>query len=581
LSGSVAIRYTNHSPDTLSNVWVQLDQNLFEPGSLGSLLNPPESRSAGRGFVGGYTIGRVTQAPVAAPGPTSRRSSGRPAAPAPLEPRIDGTMMYLALATPLPPGGSTVLTLDYGFAIPEFGADRMGREGTLYLLAQWYPRVAVYDDVNGWNTLPYTGDGEFYLEYGTFDYQITLPAGFVVTGTGLVQNPTEVYTTAERARLTAAAKSDTVVRIVGSADLASGSPRSGRTGTVTWNFHAENVRDVAWAASPEYQWDAVSWDGVLAQAFYRPSAAAFWGEAADMVRASIREYSTRWFRYAYPQASAVEGPVSGMEYPMVAMEAKGESREDLFTVITHEVGHNWFPMMVGSDERRYAWMDEGFTEFINRFAEAGYLGLKLEDLRRVYTGDIAAIEQFPGTQPIMTGANFYRNLYLLNDLAYYKPMLGLFILREKVLGEAVFDTAFKEYIRRWAFKHPQPTDFFRTIESVSGKDLAWFWRSWFYRTGIVDQAVEGVRQRSNADGSTLALIQLRNLGGIILPVELQLTLGDGSTQRLSYPGEIWARGDRYNAVIRLPQAIRSVQLNPDSLLPDAVADNNTWNAPQR
>ena len=581
ISGTVAIRYTNRSPDTLAFVWVQLDQNLFKPGSLGSLLNPPESRSAGRGFAGGYTIESVTQSPADATAPktaTGKRSAPPP--PAKLTPRIDETMMFVPLATPLAPGGATVLTIGYGFEVPEMGADRMGRDGNTYLIAQWYPRVAVYDDVSGWNTLPYTGDGEFYLEFGDYQYEVTLPAGFLMAGTGLVQNPQDVYTQTERSRLAAAAKTDTIVRIVTQADLSPSSARGSRRGTTTWKFKAQNVRDVAWAASPEYLWDATTWKGITAQAVYRQSAASLWQNAADMTRASIREYSTRWFPYPYPQATAVEGPVSGMEYPMVAMESKGESIADLFNVIAHEVGHNWFPMIVGSDERRYAWMDEGFDEFTNRFAEAAYLNLDMTELRKQYTADILAIDQLPGAQPIMTGANRYRGVYMLNDLAYFKPMLGLFILREKVLGPDAFDAAFREYIRRWAFKHPQPADFFRTIENLSGRDLAWLWRGWFYGTGSLDQAIEGVRQRSNSDGTTSALIALRNQGAVVMPVEMRLILTDGSVRTLSYPAEIWTRSDRYNVFLQLPTSIQSVQLNPDGLLPDVIPANNRWGAPQ-
>jgi hypothetical protein len=582
LSGTVIIRYTNRSPDSLSFVWVQLDQNLFQAGSLGSLLNSTDSRSGGHGFVGGYRIEGVTQSPADAAS-TSRTSGGKkapPPAPARLTPRIDDTMMFVPLATPLPPGGSTVLTIDYGFDIPEMGADRMGREGNTYLIAQWYPRMAVYDDVNGWNTLPYTGDGEFYLEFGDFDYEVTLPAGFLMAGTGLVQNPQEVYTPTERSRLGLVAKSDSIVHLVTEADLGPGSSRATRRGTTTWKFRAQNVRDVAFAASPDYLWDATSWNGITTQAVYRASAASLWQHAADMTRASIREYSTRWFPYPYPQATAVEGPVSGMEYPMVAMEAKGESIPDLFVVIAHELGHIWFPMMVGSDERRYGWMDEGFDEFMNRFAESAYLNLDMTELRKQYTADITAIDQLPGAQPIMTGANRFRGVYQLNNLAYFKPMLGLYILREKVLGPAVFDAAFREYIRRWAFKHPQPADFFRTIENISGKDLAWLWRGWFYGTGGVDQAIEGVRQRSNTDGTTTALIALRNQGPVVMPVEMRIILTDGSVKTLSYPAEIWMRGERYNVFLQLPKPLQSVQLNPDGLLPDVVPANNRWGAPQ-
>ena len=244
----------------------------------------------------------------------------------------------------------------------------------------------------------------------------------------------------------------------------------------------ERVRDVAWAASPDFQWDASGWDGILAQAYYRASARGTWEDAAKMSRYSILEYSTHWFRYPYPQISAVEGPVSGMEYPMVAMEARSDDGTELYNVITHEIGHMWYPMTVGSDERRYAWMDEGFNTFINTFSEEHYWTRDDSQTRRNEIHFVTGLDQAPSAQPIMTPANRYRNNENLGALAYVKPSIMLLALRNKVLGPEVFDTAFREYTRRWAFKHPQPADFFRTIEEVSGRDLAWFWRGFFFTT---------------------------------------------------------------------------------------------------
>ena len=246
-------------------------------------------------------------------------------------------MMYVDLVRPIPPGGTTTFELDYGFNVPEHGADRMGRDGSLFEIAQWYPRMAVYDDVHGWNTDQYLGQGEFYLEYGDIDYEVTLPAGYIVAGSGTLQNPEQVLTPTIRTRLAAAVRSDTTVAIVTPEELASGAARPKRDGTLTWRFRASKVRDAAWVASPEYLWDAAGWEGVLAQAYYRPSAIETWKDAARMSRYSIQEYSTRWLRYPYPQISAVEGPVSGMEYPMLAMEARGKDGTDLFAVVTHEI----------------------------------------------------------------------------------------------------------------------------------------------------------------------------------------------------------------------------------------------------
>jgi peptidase M1-like protein len=592
LSGTETIRYTNNSPDTLRFVWMQLDQNLFREGSTGSLLFPSEGRFGGAGFQGGFDIDSVGQcsgdagkregrvavqrAKKARRSTSQAQTSPPPRCPASrLRTRVDDTMMYVDLATPIPPGGTTVFELAYGFAVPEHGADRMGRDGALYEMAQWYPRMAVYDDIHGWNTDQYLGQGEFYLEYGNIAYEITVPSGYIVAGTGVLQNPADVLTPAQRDRLAAALKSDTTVRIVTGPELASGAARPVQQGSLTWRFQADNVRDVAWAASPEYQWDASGWEGVLAQAYYRPSAVETWADAAKMSRYSIQEYSTRWFGYPYPQISAVEGPVSGMEYPMVAMEAQGDDGPGLYRVLTHEIGHMWYPMVVGSDERRYAWMDEGFNTFINTFSAEGYWHRDDSAVRQQERRLVIGIDQTPSAQPIMTAANRYKTSNNLLSLAYLKPSIVLLTLRNKVLGPEVFDSAFREYTRRWAFKHPQPADFFRTIEGVSGRDLAWFWRGFFYTSAALDQAVESVKQ--DPDGS--AQLTLANLGDAVMPVDLELGFEDGTTERVKLPVEIWYGGNRYVYVIKPGKTIVSARVNPDGTFPDAITSNDGWKRP--
>jgi hypothetical protein len=588
LSGTEAIRYTNNSPDTLRFVWMQLDQNLFRKGSTGSLLFPSDSRFGAAGFAGGFAIDSVVQCsepggqqPGATPAPRRKRRQ-KPAAsppprcaPSPLKTRVDDTMMFVDLARPIPPRGTTTFELTYGFDIPEHGADRMGRDGALYEIAQWYPRMAVYDDVHGWNTDQYLGQGEFYLEYGNIAYEVTVPAGYIVAGTGVLQNPTDVLTTAQRGRLAVALKSDTTIHIVTEPELTSGAARPVKQGSLTWRFRADNVRDVAWAASPEYVWDAAGWEGVLAQAYYRPLAQDTWKDAAKMGRYSIQEYSTRWFGYPYPQISAVEGPVSGMEYPMVAMEARGSDAPDLYNVLTHEIGHMWYPMVVGSDERRNAWMDEGFNTFINTFSEEGYWHRDDSAVRQRERELIVGIDQTPTAQPIMTPANRYKTSNNLLSLAYVKPSIVLLTLRNKVLGPEVFDSAFREYTRRWAFKHPQPADFFRTIETVSGRDLAWFWRGFFYTSAALDQAVESVKPDS--DGTIQ--VTIANLGDAVMPVELELGFEDETTERVKLPVEIWYAGNRYVYLVQPGRTVVSARVNPDGTLPDAVTTNDTWKRP--
>jgi hypothetical protein len=590
IRGTELIRYTNNSPDSLRFVWMQLDQNLFRPGSTGSLLFPSNSRFGGGDFAGGFEIDGVTQCgvePAKRGGATEprRKRRAKPAAavalcasapgePAPLRTRVDDTMMYVDLATPIPSGATSVFEVGYAFNVPEHGADRMGRDGSLYQIAQWYPRMAVYDDVHGWNTDQYLGQGEFYLEYGNIEYEVTVPVGYLVAGTGALQNAADVLTSTQRQRLASALKSDTTVHIVTAAELASGTARPASDGSLTWRFRAENVRDAAWAASPEYLWDATGWEGVLAQSFYRPSAVDTWKDAAQMSRYSIQEYSTRWLSYPYPQLSAVEGPVSGMEYPMVAMEARGDNGPDLFSVLTHEIGHMWYPMIVGSDERRHAWMDEGFDTFINTFSEEGYWKRDDAAVRETERQLISGVDQLPTVQPILTPANRYRNSNLL-ALAYVKPSIMLITLRNKVLGQQVFDSAFREYTRRWAFKHPQPADFFRTIEEVSGRDLAWFWRGFFYTTAALDQSVEGIKQESGGS----AEVTLVNLGDAVMPVELELGFDDGTTELVKFPVEIWYGGNRYVYAVNPGKAIVTARVNPDGTFPDAVRTNDAWKRP--
>ena len=577
LQGSVTIRYTNNSPDTLRSLWLQLDQNLFRPGSTGSLLNAASSRFGGAGFDGGYTIESFFQASAAPPRPGANRPTTGARAQLPVETRVDQTMMEVDLATPLAPGQATALLIAYHFNIPEHGADRMGREGTLYEMAQWYPRMAVYDDIEGWNTDQYLGQGEFYLEYGNYDYQITLPAGYIVAATGTLQNPLEVLTAVQRARLATAARSDSTIHIVTEQELAAGSARPRAAGSLTWKFRAENVRDVAWAASPEYLWDASSWEGILAHAYYRPAAKKNWSDVARQSRYSIKEYSTRWFRYPYPQISAVEGLVSGMEYPMVAMESDAERMEDLYSVVTHEIGHNWFPMIVGSNERSFAWMDEGFNTFINTFAEEGYFKRDDSAVRKGELSFVLQNDQAPTAQPMITPANRYRGNANLGSLAYIKPSIMLLTLRNKVLDSTVFDAAMREYTRRWAFKHPYPADFIRTIEDVSGRDLAWFWRGWVFTTAALDIGIESVTQRVQGGGN-VARITLRNQGQQVMPVELRLTLRDGTTRAVQLPVEIWYGGDRYVAVVSTASPVAIATIDGDGMLPDVNPTNNGWRA---
>ena len=570
LTGSLQLRYTNNSPDTLRFIWMQTEQNAFKDQSLNSFIFPQNSRFGARGFVGGDVITRFDQS-----------FGGRNGRTVALKTRDNGTVMKVDLAEPLAPGKMATFDVAWHFLIPEHGADRMGRDGPLYELAQWYPRVNVYDDLRGWNTEPYLGQGEFYLEYGDYTVDVTLPAGYTVASTGTLTNPRDVLTPAVISRLARAAKSATPVNIVTLDEMRSGAARPRATGTMTWKFSAKKVRDVAWAASPEYLWDASSWNGIITQAYYRPSAIDPWKDAADQARMSIEEYSTRWFKYPWPQMSAVEGPISGMEYPMLVMEAKSDDKYDLYNVVTHEIGHNWFPMLVGSNERTHMWQDEGFDTFINTFSEGRRYPEKGDQLARA-AGERGYVEQAMKANvdvPIDVMPDRIEPR-ILGLAAYVKPSVGLQLLRQEIMGPAAFDDAFRTYIQRWAYKHPSPTDFYRTMEDVGGKRLDWFWREWFVQNPHFDQAIDSVA--TSRDGSTEKVtVMYGNRARGVLPIHARFTFTDGSTARYDYPAEVWSTNTtHYVRSYEFPgKTLGRIELDPDKRLLDTDRTNNSWGQP--
>lgn len=566
LHGTLRLRYTNNSPDTLRFIWMQMEQNAFKDKSLNSFIFPQESRFGARGFEGGDIVERFDQ--------LNTRAGARTA----VKTRVEGTMMKVDLAEPLAPGKVATFSVAWHFLIPEHGADRMGRDGTLYELAQWYPRVAVYDDVRGWNIEPYLGQGEFYLEYGDFDYAVTVPAGYIVAGTGELMNPRDVLPAEQITRLARASRSDSTIQIISAAELQNGAARTRKAGTLTWKFHAKNVRDVAWAASPQFIWDASSWKGKMAFAYYRPSAIDTWKEAADMSRLSIIEYSERWLEYPYPQISAIEGPISGMEYPMVAMENKSKDKYDLYNVVTHEIGHMWFPMIVGSNERVHMWQDEGFNTFINTFSEARRYPEKGDQLARAL-GEREYVEAAMKRDvdgPIEMSPDRI-DPQLLGLEAYVKPSVGLQLLRQEILGPAAFDDAFRTYAERWKFKHPTPADFFRTMEDVGGRRLDWFWREWFLENPHFDQAVDTVATKVTGDTTDVAVMYGNRARGV-LPIHARFTFSDGSVENFDYPAEVWSTNTtHYVRRYRFRgKTVTGIELDPNKRLVDLNRDNNKW-----
>jgi len=558
LRGSARITYRNRSPDSLPYLWMHLEQNMCAPGSITNQLDQPPLVFLGstfdfscKGFAGGLMVERIM------------------AGGTPLAHVIHGTTMRVELRRPIPPGATFEFEVDWRFPVPPYGGGRMGHDGTLYQVAQWYPRLAVYDDLRGWNHEPYIGAGEFYLEYGRFDVALTVPATYIVGATGTLENPAEVLTAAQRERLSRARTASEPVAVIrrGEAGRAS-QTRPTASGTLTWRWSADSVRDFAFAASPDFQWDAVGWDGILVQTLYRPQA-TLWAEAARMTRDAMRYYSETWHRYPYPQFTSVEGPIEGMEYPMITFDPAGPSREDLHWVLAHELGHQWVPMLVGSNERLYPWMDEGFNTFIDLANAALYFkGTAYGDSIEVHPLHLYPDHAAPGTeQPLITPPVEVKDLFWVG---YQKPALMLQVLRYEVLGKERFDHAFREYLAAWAFKHPGPADFFRLMRDASGTDLDWFWRGWVFGTDRLDQAVERITQESGG----ITAIVLVNRGTMVMPAELRLAYREGPAETVRLPVEMWNQGPRFTYRVRNGRPVVAAELDPRRALPDVDRSNN-------
>lgn len=588
LTGDVEITYKNNSPDKLPFLWLQLDQNQFNNSSRGGKTTPISGgRFGNTGFDGGYQITGVTVEKNSISGGKKAIITSKSVYS---EHLIDDTRMQIRLSEAMNSGEEVKIKMKWTFKIPRYGSDRMGKQetaqGTIYTIAQWYPRMCVYDDVEGWNTLPYLGAGEFYLDYGDFEYNITVPYNHIVVGSGELLNPSEVLTAEQIKRLNDASKSDKTVIIRGKDEVTDANSRPRKDGTLTWKFRCKQARDVAWATSKAFIWDAAkmnlpSGKTALAQSVYPAESATpeGWVRSTEFVKGCIEFYSKYVMEYTYPVATNVAGVVGGMEYPGIVFCDYRSTGEGLWGVTDHEFGHNWFPMIVGNNERKYAWMDEGFNTFIN--------GLSTKNFNNGEFYQPQNIRQFGpyfhDRDPIMNIPDVVQNNYLA-VAAYIKPGAGLDLLRDVVLGEKRFDYAFKEYVNRWAFKHPTPTDFFRTMEDASGEDLSWFWKGWFYYDWKIDQSTKDVQyiQQDPAKGS---LITIENLEKMPMPVTIDIKESNGKTTRVELPVEIWQRGNSWTFKHNSTSPIESIVIDPDGKLPDVNTKNNTWkpvkyNAPQ-
>ena len=572
VTGDVEITYTNNSPDNLKFLWLQLDQNIYKPTSRGSATTTQTGgRWANNGFTEGHAIKSI-----------SVEVEGAKQTPQFL---INDTRMQVWLPQPLKAQGKTArLNIAFEFIIPQYGTDRMGRlhtkNGVVYEVAQWFPRMAVYDDVQGWNVLPYIGAGEFYLEYGDFDVNITAPANLIVAGSGELLNEKEVLTSAQQTRLAAARNSDKTVVLRSAEEVTD--PKSRPSGSVTWKFRIQNARDVAWAASKAFVWDAArinlpSGKKALAMSVYPLESIKKdgWQRSTEMVKGSIEHYSQMWFEYPYPVATNVAGVVGGMEYPGIVFCSYSDAGASLWGVTDHEFGHTWFPMIVGSNERKYAWMDEGFNTFINGLSTKAFNKGEFDQFSFFGSADLNNYIFNKEMDPIMTAPDVTQQDNL-GIVAYEKPSMMLNALRNVVLGPERFDLAFREYIRRWAFKHPTPWDFFHTMENVAGEDLSWFWRGWVLNNWQLDQSVKGVAYIDD-DVKKGAEITIENLGQMVMPVPVFIKESNGKVHRLTLPVEIWQRGSEWTFAVPTTSKITEVVLDPEKKLPDVHRNNNAGN----
>lgn len=663
--GRETITYSNASPDPLKYLWVQLDPNLFRPDADAATtatapgfgdrvsLDALKGILARQSFDGGITIESV------------EASSGEA-----LDFTINKTMMRVDLPSPLLTGEQFVFSIAWDYAINDAkviggrtGYEHFEEDGNcIYEIAQWFPRMAAYTDVNGWQHKQYLGNGEFTLEFGDYLVRITVPDDHVVSSTGVLVNPEDVLKPEWIERLEEAETAEKPVFIV-TPDEAKENEKSTPSGKKTWIFRAEDVRDFAFASSRKFIWDAqghdVGGNTVMAMSFYPNEGEPLWSQysTASIIH-TLNVYSRYTFDYPYPVAQSVNGPVGGMEYPMICFNGprpeedgtySDRTKYALISVIIHEVGHNYFPMIVNSDERQWTWMDEGINTFLQFLAEQEW-----EDgypSRRGEPQDIVSYMRSTDQVPIMTNSE---SILQFGPNAYGKPATALNILRESILGRELFDYAFKEYAQRWKFKRPMPADLFRSLEDASGTDLDWFFRGWFYSTDHVDLSIDSLalyaidtgdpeareamaRKREEEAPTTLSegrnkelpkfidenpelkdfynteydplaategekaafekflaelsdeekellatkanfyVVELSNIGGLVMPVILELEFEDGTTEEVRIPAEIWRRNsERVTKLLLTEKEVASITLDPYLETADIDLDNNHW-----
>ncbi len=573
LTGYEEIEYINNSPDKLNSLWLQLDQNIYKENSIADF-------SAGRtkAHTTGYHFEKITL-----------NYNGKEAVADYL---VNDTRMQIRLTQLLPHGGIIKIKIRYRYDVPGAFGGRTDffttQNGKIFEIAQWYPRLCVYDDLNGWNTLPFIGTGEFYCEYGNFDYSITVPANMFVVGSGELINEKEIYSPEQLKRIAKARMSDETVFIRTKEEVIVEAEKARKNTTAkskTWHFRMQNSRDVAFGASAAYIIDAARINlpknkKALAMSAYPVESVGptAWNRSTEYMKKSIEHFSEKWYSYPYPVAINEAGRAGGMEYPGIVFDGMYSKGKGLYWVTAHEIGHTWFPMIVGSSERRHAWMDEGFNTFIDVYASDSFNNGEFAPKRDGEyapgggnpSDEIIPWLKDPNSPFMMSRADMVTGKYR-HPFSYFKPALGLVLLREAILGHDRFDYAFKKYIERWAFKHPSPDDFFRTMESEGGEDLGYFWRQWFANNWLFDIAVNKVEEK---DG--VATVTLMNKEKSAYPLKVIATYQNGEKEDLVVPVEVWYSGDSYSLRLYNNSSIQSIVVDPQNLLPDSDRKNNVW-----
>jgi hypothetical protein len=610
ISGSEHITYHNNSPEALGFLWVQLDQNVRSvqhsrsyqiQGALPEEISPQFRRFVGlTQFDGGHNITRVQLA-------------GHEGVLVDADYRINNTIMKINLPHSLPAGEVIEFEIDWNFLVPDRGrgAKEEMNDGFIYELAQWFPRMSVFDDVNGWQTDQFFGRGEFYLEFGNYDVKITVPWNHIVDATGELQNPEDVLTATQMERLEEAYQSEEPRFIVSADEVMDPNSRPVQDGYLTWHYKAERVRDFAWVSSKLFVWDAAGFqyspdhDVIKVHSFYPREAMPLWDKVSTRATLqTLKTYGRMAFEYPYPKAVNVNGPQGGMEYPMMAFcgtrpqpdgSYSDRAEQGLIGVTVHEVGHNWFPMIVDSDERKWTWMDEGLNSFLQFYGQWDYAKTycgaqwtqneECEFVGRMGPAvNIVAYMQDPDQVPLMTESDLIHKDFGNNG--YSKPAAGLLMLREHVLEPGPFDEAFRSYSQKWMFKTPKPADFFRSMEDGAGEHLAWFWRGWFFTTHANDQVLASVTTQSSEEllgstegGTYYHRIEVQNKGGMVMPVELEVTYADGSMERIDLPVDIWRMNElTFTKGFFSNKEISRVILDPEESFADIDRSDNVWTA---